>query len=505
MEICINEIFENSKYEIPKNYEPLRKLGKGGFGRVIEVLEKSTKQKYAMKIIKKDSKKIYKYDTVKDEVNILKNLSHPNIIKYYNFEESVSKLYIIMELAEGESLFEWISNKYRNNNNKINFTNNNQIIDESKIYIIIKQLLLAIDYLHLHNICHRDIKPQNILLSKKGEINNIKLIDFGLSVKNFQNIGENKICGTWAYMSPEMLFNHKYYKPIDLWGVGIIMYELLNNGQHPFYKAGMTKKELLKNIKNKNIQYINNISPLANNLLQQLLQKDLSLRITSSLALKHPWITRNESDPIPLNLYEEVNKIVIKNKMINLLLISSFMSYMSKKWSKYKIMNSIKHAKSNKYNNNFFRHKNFRQKLIYNLDLNTKYPAYYKSISSQHITKYKILSNLKQFSHNIMEINKNGNSENISINFRNKIKMRENDPYISRNKNNILPKIQINRTADKKLSKSNNYTLEKFNSLQFRLEECKKKLFRNNSNWSKRHSEFNSYLKNSKPNIRYLK
>ena len=162
MEICINEIFENSKYEIPKNYEPLRKLGKGGFGRVIEVLEKSTKQKYAMKIIKKDSKKIYKYDTVKDEVNILKNLSHPNIIKYYNFEESVSKLYIIMELAEGESLFEWISNKYRNNNNKINFTNNNQIIDESKIYIIIKQLLLAIDYLHLHNICHRDIKPQNI-------------------------------------------------------------------------------------------------------------------------------------------------------------------------------------------------------------------------------------------------------------------------------------------------------------------------------------------------------
>ena len=83
--------------------------------------------------------------------------------------------------------------------------------------------------------------------------------------------------------------------------------------------------------------------------------------------------------------------------------------------------------------------------------------------------------------------------------------MRENDPYISRNKNNILPKIQINRTADKKLSKSNNHTLEKFNSLQFRLEECKKKLFRNNSNWSKRHSEFNSYLKNSKPNIRYLK
>ena len=105
MEICINEIFENSKYEIPKNYEPIRKLGKGSFGRVIEVLEKSTNKKYAMKIINKDSNKIFKYNTVKDEVNILKNLSHPNIIKFYDFQESVSKLYIIMELAEGVSLF----------------------------------------------------------------------------------------------------------------------------------------------------------------------------------------------------------------------------------------------------------------------------------------------------------------------------------------------------------------------------------------------------------------
>ena len=355
MEICINEIVENSKYEIPKNYEPVKKLGKGGFGRVFEVIEKTTNKKYAMKIIHKDSKKIYKYDTVKDEVNILKNLSHPNIIKFYDFQESVSKLYIIMELAEGESLFEWIAKNYNNNvninNNDHNNNNNNsnQIIDESKIYIIIKQLLLAIHYLHLHNIIHRDIKPQNILFKRNNDINNIKLIDFGLSVKNLQNLGENKICGTWAYMSPEMLFNHKYYKPIDLWAVGIIMYQLLNNGQHPFYKKGITRKELLKNIKYKKIPYLNNISPLANNLLQQLLNKDLSLRITSSLALKHPWITRNESDPIPLNLYEEVNKIFLKNKMINLVLVSLFMKYISNKWNKYKIINNFKNNKEKKH------------------------------------------------------------------------------------------------------------------------------------------------------------
>ena len=504
MEICINEIFEHSKYEIPKNYEPLRKIGKGSFGRVIEVLEKTTKTKYAMKIINKDSKKIYKYNTVKDEVNILKNLSHPNIIKYYDFQESVTKLYIIMELAEGESLFEWITNHYKNN--KTNIIDNEQTIDESKIYIVIKQLLSAINYLHSHNICHRDIKPQNILLSKKGEINNIKLIDFGLSVNNFQNIGENKICGTWAYMSPEMLFNHKYYKPIDLWAVGIIMYQLLNKGEHPFYKFGMTKKELLKNIKNKNISYINNISPLANNLLQQLLQKDLSLRITASLALKHPWITRNESDPIPLNLYEEVNKIIIKNKIINLLLFFSFMNYMSNKWNKYKILHNIKHTKSNKCNTNFYKQKNFRQKLIYSMDFNSKFTPCYKSISSKYITKYKMIPNLNQISYNVMEINKNGNLEKSSMNFINKIKIKENnEPSYSRNKNNILPKIQNHRTAEKKISKNKNYSIEKFNGFQSQIKECKRKLFRNNSIWGKRNIDFGCYLNSSKNNHRYYK
>jgi serine/threonine protein kinase len=271
----------------------------------------------------------------------------------------------------------------------------------------------------------------------------------------------------------------------------------------------MTKKELFKNIKNKNISYINNISPLANNLLQQLLKKDLSLRITASLALKHPWITRNESDPIPLNLYEEVNKIIIKNKMINLLLISLFMKYISNKWDKYKIISNYKHFKSNK-NNNIFKNKNFKQKIICSLDLNIKIPSYYKSTSSQQLSKFKMLRNLKQSSYNMHEINKNANMENISDNFKNKIKLKPNigiyDSLIFRNKNNILPKIPFNpRTIDKKLS-SNNHTVEKCNNtLRYRFEECKKKLFRNNSNWDKRSQNNGNNLINYHINKRYLK
>ena len=494
MEICLKEIVEISKYEIPSNYEALKKLGKGGFGRVFEVVEKITNKKYAMKIIKKNIKNIYKFDTVKDEVNILKNLSHPNIVKYYDFKESVSKIYIIMELVEGESLFDWITKNYNNN------TNNNKNVEESKIYIIIKQLLLAIHYLHSHNICHRDIKPQNILLQKKGDINHIKLIDFGLSVQNFQNIGENKICGTWAYMSPEMLFNHKYYKPIDLWAVGIIMYELLNNGQHPFYKKGMEKKDLLNNIKNKNIPYNKNISPLANNLLQQLLQKDLSLRITSSLALKHPWITRNESDPIPLNLYQEVNKIVIKNRMINLFLVSIFMNYISHKLNKNKNLNTINTYNSN-INNIIFQNKNSgHNKLAYSLDFNKKVPNY-KSTSSKYLPKNKILSNLKISSNIIRESYKNTNHDNYDLNFKNnnlKINFIEKFFLMSRNKNKYLPKIINHRRIDKTISNINNKTLEKFNMInfKFRLETSKKQLSRNNSNWERKNENIANLIKN---------
>jgi serine/threonine protein kinase len=281
------------------------------------------------------------------------------------------------------------------------------------------------------------------------------------------------------------------------------MYELLNNGQHPFYKKGMTKKELLRNIRDKNLTYINNISPLANNLLQQLLQKDLSKRITSSLALKHPWITRNESDPIPLNLYQQVNKIIIKNKMKNLLLISIFMNYMSNK-SKNEINLSTNYNKTNKnvYNNQ----KNARDGFFASFDFTTKVP-YYKSTSSHHITKYKIFSNLKVFSNNIIESNKNGNSENSSINLKNyKISpnLIENYSLISRNKNTFLPKISSHKSINKKILKLYNNTHEKCiinNSLK-NLDTYKKNLFRNKSNWGRRNVNFIKHINNNK---RYLK
>ena len=180
------------------------------------------------------------------------------------------------------------------------------------------------------------------------------------------------------------------------------------------------------------------------------------------------------------------------------------MKHISNKWNKYKIINNkdVKSTKSKKT----IRYKNFRQKIIYGFDLNNKIPLYYKATSSQQIPRFKLMANLKHYSHN-MEINKNGNMENISMNFKNKIKIKPNsgeiDNSISRNNNSILPKIYNNRTIDRKAY--NNNSSEKFSSLKYRLEECKKKLFRNNSNWEKVSVNYDYNLRKSQINKRYLK
>jgi serine/threonine protein kinase len=103
---------------------------------------------------------------------------------------------------------------------------------------IISCLFNAVDYLHSREIVHRDIKPENILLADDKDFTSLKLIDFGLSSQYFEFIGDYEFCGTLIYMAPEQLEKRVYTKSIDIWSCGIIMYQLLNNGIHPFYNKG---------------------------------------------------------------------------------------------------------------------------------------------------------------------------------------------------------------------------------------------------------------------------
>ena len=313
-----DEIQRTPFEEISLNYEYINDISSGSFGTVIKAINKNTGEEVAIKIINKllDKINIFK---IKEEINILKRLNHPNILKYYDYIETNGNLYIIMEELKGGTLKDWIKK------------NKNENINEENISLIIKNILSAISYLHNMNMCHRDIKPENIMFKNNNDINSIKLIDFGLSVNNFYDYGEQTYCGTFIYMAPEQLENNFYSKLIDIWSVGILLYQLLNKGQHPFFIKGITKKKnYIQNIKKTKLKCNCNVSKMGENLLKKMLEIEPIIRISAKNALKHPWITRNILDPIPLNLFQQLNKNKILKKFREEFYILLFINFYRK-------------------------------------------------------------------------------------------------------------------------------------------------------------------------------
>ena len=223
MEISSEDfILNKSPLKLVETYYKIRKiLGKGAFGIVYKAFELCSGRIVAIKQIPINSSNI-KY--VIKEIELLKNLEHPNIVKYYNYLKEENHIYIIMEYLEGCTLKQYIKENSGN-------------ITEDIARGIIKQLLNALSYLHyMCDICHRDIKPENIIFTEKGNTSHIKILDFGLSSDSFESKLKMKNCGTLTYMAPEQISSLIYSKAVDIWSVGIILYMLLNKGNNPFYK-----------------------------------------------------------------------------------------------------------------------------------------------------------------------------------------------------------------------------------------------------------------------------
>jgi calcium-dependent protein kinase len=284
----------NSKPE--DNYKIINKLGKGSFGSVYKVKHKITGEIRAMKIIKNTSindndgmvnKKFLK------EIQVLKELEHPNIIKIFEYYIDNKYHYIISELLTGGELYETI----------LKF----QKFNEKKAAYIMKQILSALNYLHSKGIVHRDIKPENILVQKtnkksKNDIDeiNIKLIDFGAS--NF--FKENEILtlkvGSPYYIAPEVL-NKSYNEKCDIWSAGVVLYVMLT-GNFPF--IGKTSQKLFENIKTGKYKQTGKeweaISKEAKDLIGKMLELDTSKRISASECLNSPFLSIiNTKDNIP--------------------------------------------------------------------------------------------------------------------------------------------------------------------------------------------------------------
>ncbi|KAM3580002.1 hypothetical protein VKS41_007721 [Umbelopsis sp. WA50703] len=209
---------------LEKTYRISKKvLGVGSFAVVKECFHKQTGQPYALKIILKKAI-AGKEHMLSSELDILKQVRHPNVVSMHGLYESKEAVYIVTDLASGGELFTQLLAKG-------NYT-------EKDASAMVKQILLGVEYLHNLDIVHRDLKPENLLFQTPDEQANLMITDFGLSkiLKNHDDI-LTTACGTPGYVAPEVLLQTGHGKPVDLWSLGVITFTLLS-GYTPFWGEG---------------------------------------------------------------------------------------------------------------------------------------------------------------------------------------------------------------------------------------------------------------------------
>ncbi|OMJ87595.1 hypothetical protein SteCoe_10688 [Stentor coeruleus] len=271
-------------------YDFKEELGSGSYGRVVYGVHKQTLEKRAIKIINKLT--IVNEETRKKimaEVEIQRKLDHPNIVKVYEFHEDEFNLYLVMELCTGGELLDAIA--------RIG------CLSESQAAICMKQILSALCYLHNMNIVHRDLKLENMLIEKPGNIN-IKITDFGIATELKPGRKLSQMIGTINYIAPEVI-KKKYDSSCDLWSCGVIMYILLS-GSLPF-NGGSKKKTLNLIMKGEYTLTGPNwemITKEAKILASKLLNTNSKTRITAKEAFNSPWITSSKTPNIRGSLLE---------------------------------------------------------------------------------------------------------------------------------------------------------------------------------------------------------
>ena len=344
--IDIKDYIQKLDTDSLENYQKLERIGKGSYGSVYKVQNKNTNIIRAMKIIPKNYQK--DNEEIMREINILKNLDHPNVMKIYEFLEDEKNYYLIQEFCDEGDLESVLDKK--------------KIFCEFLVKFIMYQVFLAINYLHANNIVHQDIKKKNVSIIKYNQEKNenannqiktkssikklkrmntekliysnplqnkddifikinedkeiqeelsktkliknlskkakeylyelskrsIKVIDFGEAIFMPQKKKFiNDIAGTINYLSPELL-KGQMIKELDEWACGVLMYYLLS-GKFPF--DGKTEDEIFNNIEtqklNLDIPELKNISVDCKDLISKLLERDVTKRLSANKALEH--------------------------------------------------------------------------------------------------------------------------------------------------------------------------------------------------------------------------
>ena len=221
---------QQPRKDVIGNYKIGKVLGKGAYGQVKLGIHLLTGRTVAIKIIQKRLQKSERaLNRISREIEILKQVKHPNVMECYEVIETERSWYMITEYCSGGELFEYVSNKDK--------------LDEAEAKEFFSQILSGLEYLHKMGICHRDLKLENLLLDVD---NNLKIADFGMSCAYEQGQTLQTRCGSPHYISPEML-KGKGYEPIatDIWALGVTLYAMVQ-GYMPF--DGDSDAELFENV-----------------------------------------------------------------------------------------------------------------------------------------------------------------------------------------------------------------------------------------------------------------
>ena len=281
-----------------------QELGSGSYGRVYLIKHNKTNEEYALKVIdKKKLMQMYgRIDIIKNEINIHSKLSHENIIRLYNVYEDENSINLILEYAKNGNLYELLSQP-----------ENKKGLDEQRAFDYFIQVVNAVYYLHQNNIIHRDIKPENILIGKKGLL---KLCDFGWA-KELTLENRSTFCGTVEYMAPEIVGSENYDFGVDIWSLGILLYEMVI-GHSPFKAKNM--KSVILNIKSHDLTYEKPLSHECRNLIEKILNINPQKRLKIKDILEHPFVKKYSNNYLlrkNLDFNYSNNNYISVNKIFN--------------------------------------------------------------------------------------------------------------------------------------------------------------------------------------------
>lgn len=279
---------------VKETYDLGRILGRGASGEVLFATHIKTKHQYACKVVRKSG--MNDAQSMSTEIEIMKRIRHRHVVSMYELYETPKCLWIILELVEGGDLFHHLAETPE--------------YSEQDASLHMRQMLSGVHYLHTLGVVHRDLKLDNVLLSSKKRMCDVKLADFGLSAlirlgeggydpnessKRKQYVGLKDMWGTKEYFAPEVI-DMTYGPQADVWALGCILYEMLSGHQaFPLLRSDKGDDRLIYGRIKRGEYSLNNngldaVSAEAKDLLKGLLCVDPTSRLSATEALKHPWV-----------------------------------------------------------------------------------------------------------------------------------------------------------------------------------------------------------------------